>query len=50
MAQALDLWKDEPHPVAAFKAHAQLIEDSCVNWLLRIQKPLEIERVTHFSP
>jgi L-lactate dehydrogenase (cytochrome) len=44
-AQPGDLREDEPDPVAAFAAGAQLVDDLWVDPRLRINKTLQIERV-----
>src|SRR5271165_1848668 len=46
-AEALDLRKDEPHPVALLAARAKLGADLAVDRLLRVDEALQVEGIGH---
>lgn len=46
-AQAIELWKDEPHPVAGFAATVQFGEGGQEYVLLGRYKTIEVIRVVH---
>ena len=47
MAQPRNLRKDEPHPMTALAAGAELIQYGLVHRLLRINKPLQLKAIVH---
>jgi hypothetical protein len=47
LAEPRDLRKDEPHPVTALAAGAELTHDGLVYRLLRINKPLQLKAIVH---
>src|SRR5258708_3915876 len=46
-AESGDLGKDEPHPMAALAPGAQLGDHVFIDWRLRIDEALEVERIAH---
>ena len=45
--QALDLRENKPHPVSFFAAVTKFPTDFCIHRILRVDKPLQVERVGH---
>ena len=47
LAQSGDLREDEPHPVALLASGAKLFAGLRIGTLLRVDEPLQVERVGH---